>query len=76
MRKKLEGKKEVKKTATKATANSSKKAVKPVKGADIPVTTFKNTKLNVVKTDWKQVYYTNCPLISASNVDQGTWMDS
>ncbi len=33
-------------------------------------TTFENTKLNVVPLDWKQVYYTNCPLISASNVDQ------
>jgi len=33
-------------------------------------TTFENTKLNVVKLDWKEVYYTNCPLISASNVDQ------
>jgi ABC-type nitrate/sulfonate/bicarbonate transport system substrate-binding protein len=33
-------------------------------------TTFENTKLNTVKLDWKEVYYTNCPLISASNVDQ------
>jgi len=33
-------------------------------------TTFANTKLNVVKLDWKEVYYTNCSLISASNVDQ------
>ncbi len=24
----------------------------------------------VVDLDWKEVYYTNCPLISASNVDQ------
>jgi ABC-type nitrate/sulfonate/bicarbonate transport system substrate-binding protein len=36
----------------------------------VNVTTFENTKLNVVKLDWKEVYYTNCPLISASNVDQ------
>ena len=36
----------------------------------IKETTFKNTKLNVVKLDWKEVYYTNCPLVSASNVDQ------
>ena len=27
-------------------------------------------KLNTVPLDWKEVYYTNCPLISASNVDQ------
>ena len=26
--------------------------------------------MNTVKLDWKEVYYTNCPLISASNVDQ------
>ena len=37
---------------------------------EIKVTTFENTKLNVRKLDWKEVYYTNCPLISASNVDQ------
>jgi len=36
----------------------------------IKETTFENTKLNVVKLDWKEVYYTNCSLISASNVDQ------
>jgi ABC-type nitrate/sulfonate/bicarbonate transport system substrate-binding protein len=33
-------------------------------------TTFENTKLNVVPLNWKEVWYTNCPLISASNVDQ------
>ena len=33
-------------------------------------TTFENTKLNLVKLNWKEVYYTNCPLVSASNVDQ------
>ena len=37
---------------------------------DVKVTTFENTKLNVRKLDWNEVYYTNCPLISASNVDQ------
>jgi len=36
----------------------------------IPETTFENTKLNVVPLNWKEVWYTNCPLISASNVDQ------
>ena len=36
-----------------------------------PVTsTFENTKLNVIPLNWKEVYYTNCPLVSASNVDQ------
>ncbi len=36
----------------------------------IKVTTFENTKLSVVPLNWKEVYYTNCILISASNVDQ------
>ena len=46
-------------------AKKKGKAPKPIK-----VTTFKNTKLSTVKLNWKEVYYTNCPLISASNVDQ------
>ena len=37
---------------------------------EVKETTFENTKLNTVPLDWKEVYYTNCPLISASNVDQ------
>jgi len=36
----------------------------------IKETTFENTKLNTVKLNWKEVWYTNCPLVSASNVDQ------
>ena len=38
--------------------------------SEIKSTTFENTKLNVVPLDWSEVYYTNCPLVSASNVDQ------
>ncbi|MBE0703287.1 MAG: ABC transporter substrate-binding protein [Afipia sp.] len=38
--------------------------------AKLKETTFENTKLNTVPLNWKEVYYTNCPLISASNVDQ------
>jgi ABC-type nitrate/sulfonate/bicarbonate transport system substrate-binding protein len=38
--------------------------------AKVKETTFENTKLNTVKLNWKEVYYTNCPLVSASNVDQ------
>jgi ABC-type nitrate/sulfonate/bicarbonate transport system substrate-binding protein len=38
--------------------------------SEIKATTFENTKLNVVPLNWKEVYYTNCPLVSASNVDQ------
>jgi len=37
---------------------------------EIKETTFENTKLSTVPLDWNEVYYTNCPLISASNVDQ------
>ena len=37
---------------------------------DVKVTTFKNTKFNKVKLNWKEVYYTNCVLVSAANVDQ------
>jgi ABC-type nitrate/sulfonate/bicarbonate transport system substrate-binding protein len=29
-----------------------------------------NNKFSTVPLDWKEVYYTNCPLVSASNVDQ------
>jgi hypothetical protein len=29
-----------------------------------------NKKLSTVPLNWKEVYYTNCPLISASNIDQ------
>jgi ABC-type nitrate/sulfonate/bicarbonate transport system substrate-binding protein len=36
----------------------------------IKETTMANTKMKTVKLDWKEVWYTNCPLISASNVDQ------
>lgn len=43
-------------------------ATKP--GGEIKATTLANTKLNVVPLNWKEVYYTNCPLVSASNVDQ------
>ena len=37
---------------------------------EVRATTFENTKLSTVPLDWKEVYYTNCPLVSASNVDQ------
>ncbi len=36
----------------------------------IKETTFENTKVKSAKLNWEEVYYTNCPLISASNVDQ------
>jgi ABC-type nitrate/sulfonate/bicarbonate transport system substrate-binding protein len=54
-----------KKKDKKAKTASPGKASKP-----IVATTLKNTKLSVVPLNWKEVYYTNCPLVSASNVDQ------
>jgi ABC-type nitrate/sulfonate/bicarbonate transport system substrate-binding protein len=33
-------------------------------------TTPKTNKFHTVPLNWKEVYYTNCPLVSASNVDQ------
>ncbi len=33
-------------------------------------TAKKASKLSTVKLNWKEVWYTNCPLISASNIDQ------
>ncbi|MEZ9630908.1 hypothetical protein BCT86_16705 [Vibrio breoganii] len=37
---------------------------------EIATTTLENTKMLTRKLNWKEVYYTNCPLVSASNVDQ------
>jgi ABC-type nitrate/sulfonate/bicarbonate transport system substrate-binding protein len=36
----------------------------------MPITIVKGKKLSTVALDWNEVYYTNCPLVSASNVDQ------
>jgi len=41
------------------------------KDATMPATmTKEDKKFSTVPLDWKEVYYTNCPLVSASNVDQ------
>jgi len=57
----------------KAPACSCARAETKARAVAAPVvkeTTLKNTKLSTVKLNWKEVYYTNCPLVSASNVDQ------
>ena len=36
----------------------------------IKESTLENTKLSTVPLNWKEVWYTNCVLISAANVDQ------
>jgi ABC-type nitrate/sulfonate/bicarbonate transport system substrate-binding protein len=43
----------------------------PNEAKQIKETTFENTELKTVPLNWKEVYYTNCPLVSASNVDEG-----
>jgi len=53
------------KNAKSSTSKAAKAAPK------IKETTLQNTKLSTVKLDWKEVYYSNCPLVSASNVDEG-----
>ena len=37
---------------------------------EMKVTTLENTKLQKVPLNWKEVYYTNCPMVSANNIDQ------
>jgi ABC-type nitrate/sulfonate/bicarbonate transport system substrate-binding protein len=54
-------------TSTKTPAAKKNEDVSKTK---IKETTFQNTKLKTVKVNWNEVWYTNCPLISASNVDQ------
>ena len=31
---------------------------------------MENTKLSMVPLNWKEVYFTNCPMVSANNIDQ------
>ena len=38
--------------------------------SEIKVTTFENTDLSTVPLNWKEVWWTNCASISASNIDQ------
>ncbi len=61
---------ETKTSPPQAKVKKPRAAKNTQKSEDLPVTTYENTKLNTVKLNWKEVYYTNCPLVSASNVDQ------
>ncbi len=36
----------------------------------MPKMTVQGKQLSTVDLNWNEVYYTNCPLVSASNVDQ------
>jgi ABC-type nitrate/sulfonate/bicarbonate transport system substrate-binding protein len=46
--------------SAQAAADGSRAVIKEIDGK----------KTSTISLDWKEVYYTNCPLISASNVDQ------
>lgn len=58
---------------------AAEKAVKPPKKAPAKkakpkskavITTVKGTKTSRVPLNWKEVWYTNCPMVSANNIDQ------
>ncbi len=36
----------------------------------LPQVADDDKKSGTVKLDWKEVYYTNCPMVSANNIDQ------
>ncbi len=57
--------------AARATKPATKKSTR-AKGATKPKAkkSKASTKLHTVKLNWKEVYYSNCPMISASNIDQ------
>ena len=39
------------------------------------VTAPTSKKFTTVPLNWKEVWYTNCPLVSSSNIDQGARLD-
>jgi ABC-type nitrate/sulfonate/bicarbonate transport system substrate-binding protein len=36
----------------------------------MPTTIVQGKKVNTVELNWKEVYFTNCPMVSANNIDQ------
>ena len=36
----------------------------------MPVTIIQGKKVNSVELNWKEVFFTNCPMVSANNIDQ------
>ena len=36
----------------------------------MPETTYKGTTLSTVDLNWNEVFFTNCPMVSANNIDQ------
>jgi ABC-type nitrate/sulfonate/bicarbonate transport system substrate-binding protein len=58
-------------TTKKASGSGDATACSPGNLTGKATATSKNdAKFSTIPLDWKEVYYTNCPLVSASNVDQ------
>ena len=56
--------------AALATGGFSGNAVAAEAGSRAIIKEIDGKKTSTISLDWKEVYYTNCPLVSASNVDQ------
>ena len=56
--------------AALATGGFSGSALAAEAGSRAVIKEVGGKKTSTISLDWKEVYYTNCPLISASNVDQ------
>lgn len=56
--------------AAMASGGFSGNAVAAEAGSRAVIKEVDGKKTSTISLDWKEVYYTNCPLISASNVDQ------
>jgi len=56
--------------AALASAGTVGSAFAAEEGSRAVIAEVKGKKTTTISLDWKEVYYTNCPLISASNVDQ------
>ena len=50
---------------SRSTGGAAQQKAQPSSAADKKV-----SKLSTVALNWKEVYYTNCPMVSASNIDQ------
>ena len=53
-----------------ASAGAISSAQAAEEGGKAVIKEIDGKKTSTIRLDWKEVYYTNCPLISASNVDQ------
>ncbi len=58
------------KPAAKKPAAKKAPAKKSEPKSTAVITVVDGQKLSTAKLDWKQVWYTNCPMVSANNIDQ------